>query len=245
MVAGSAIRCRAAATLACAATLLVFGCGLTPRTNVDQVAVKQEVIQSAVRFQKEYLLFAGDQIEVSVWRVPEASRSVTIRPDGMISLPILQDVPAAGLSPRELAVNLKTLFSARLLNPEVAVIPILVRQPVVYVLGDVKTPAAVPYRGAQTAMQAIGMAGGFLRSGSEHDVTIIRLSKDGFLKAIPIDVAARGQPGPYLAFAMTQLEPDDVVFVPEHGRSQVVRFLDDIVLRPSQLLINYRLYQLL
>lgn len=245
MVGASAIRGRTAATLAFAATLLVCGCALTPRTNVDQVEVKQEVIQSAVRFQKEYLLFAGDQIEVSVWRVPEASRTVMVRPDGMISLPILQDVPAAGLSPRELAANLKTLFAARLLNPEVAVIPILVRQPVVYVLGDVKTPTTVPYRGAQTAMQAIGMAGGFLRSGSEQDVTIIRLSKDGFLKAIPIDVTARGQPGAYLAFAMTQLEPDDVVFVPEHGRSQVVRFLDDIVLRPTQLLINYRLYTLL
>jgi protein involved in polysaccharide export with SLBB domain len=245
MVKPGATRALAGVALAFAAALLVFGCGLTPRTNVDQVEVKPEIIQSAVRFQKEYLLFAGDQIEVAVWRVPEASRTVIVRADGMISLPILQDVPAAGLSPRELAANLKTLFAARLLNPEVAVIPILVRQPVVYVLGDVKIPAAVPYRGAQTAMQAIGIAGGFLRSGSEHDVTIIRLSKDGFLRAIPIDVAARGQPGPYLAIAMTQLEPDDVVFVPEHGRSQVVRFLDEIVLRPTQLLINYRLFQLL
>lgn len=234
--------------VALAALLGLCGCGilgLTPRTNVDQLEVKPEVIQSAVRFQKEYLLFPGDQIEVSVWRVPEVSRQVVVRPDGMISLPILQDVRAGGLSPRELAGNLKTLFSERLLNPEVAVIPTLIRQPMIYVLGDVKSPQAVPYRSAQTAMQAIGMAGGFARTGAEHDVTVIRLTKEGFLKAITIDVEALGQPGPYMAFAMTQLEPDDVVFVPEHGRSQVVRFLDDIILKPTQLLINYRLYQVL
>ena len=84
------------ATLALAATLLACGCGVTPRTNVEQVEVKPDVIQSAMRFQKEYLLFPGDQIEVAVWRVPEVSRTVMIRSDGMISLPILQDVTEIG-----------------------------------------------------------------------------------------------------------------------------------------------------
>ena len=238
-------RRRAGAALAFAAASMLGGCSVAPRTNVDQLEVKPEVIQSTMRFQKEYLLFAGDQIEVAVWRVPEASRTVTVRSDGMISLPILQDVPAAGLSARELAAKLTTLYSARLLNPEVAVIPVTVRQPMVYVLGDVKNPSPVPYRSAQSVMQAIGMAGGFLRSGSEQDVTIIRLAKDGYLKAIPLNIDARGQPGPYLAFATQQLEPDDVVFVPEHGRSQVSRFVDEFILKPSQIFINYRLFQLL
>ena len=134
-------------------------------------------------------------------------------------------------------------FAARLINPEVTVIPTLVRQPTVFVLGDVKSPQQVPYRSAQTALQAIGMAGGFQRSGSESDVTIIRLSRDGVLEAIPINVEASGQPGPYLAFAVTQLQPDDVIFVPEHGRAQVVRFFDEIILRPAQLFITYKLYQ--
>ncbi len=236
------VRNAAAAALVWATGLLMCACAMQ-RTDVEAVEIKPEIIQSSVRFQKEYLLFAGDQIEVSVWRVPEASRQVVIRSDGMISLPIVQDVTAAGLSPRELAEKLKTLFSARLLNPEVAVIPMQTRQPVVYVLGDVKAPTTVPYRNALTAMQAIGAAGGFQRTGSEKDVTIIRLSQDGFLRAIPIDTEAGGQPGPYLAYATTRLEPDDVVFVPENGRSQVMRFLDDFVLKPTQLLVNYKLYK--
>ena len=222
---------------------ITAGCGQMPRTDVTQVEAKPEIIQSAVRFQKEYILFVGDQIEVAVWRVPEVSRQVTIRADGMISLPLLQDVPAAGLTARELAEKLKTLFSARLVNPDVQVIPVQVRQPVVYVLGDVKAPAAIPYRNAQTVLHAIGLAGGFLRTGSEADVTIIRLSKEGYLRAIPVETQAWGQPGPYLAFGLMSLEPDDVIFVPEHGRSQAVRFLDDIVLKPGQLLLNYKLYK--
>lgn len=161
----------------------------------------------------------------------------------MISLPMLQDVPAAGLTARELAEDLRSRFSRRLLNPEVAVIPLQVRQPTVFVLGDVKVPAAVPYRSAQTALQAIGMAGGFQRSGAEADVTIIRLSRDGHLEAIPVDVAADGQPGPYLSLARVVLQPDDVIFVPEHGRSQVVRFIDDLIMRPAQLFITYKLYR--
>lgn len=222
------------------AVALVPGCAMQ-RTDVEKLAVKPEIIQSAVRFQKEYLLFAGDQIEVSVWRVPEVSRTVIIGPDGKISLPLLQNVQASGLTARELAESLKTLYSSRLLNPEVTVIPMTVRQPVIYVLGDVRNPSAIPYRNALTAMQAIGAAGGFLRTGAESDVTIVRLSKDGYLRAIPIEVDAGGQPGPYLAIALTQLEPDDVVFVPEHGRSQIVRFISDLVLLPTQLLLNFKL----
>jgi polysaccharide biosynthesis/export protein len=222
---------------------LLWGCSMPPRTNVDRVEAPREVIASSTRFKKEYVLFAGDQVEIVVMRFPEVSRTVTIRSDGLISLPMLQDVPAAGLTARELADDLRARFSTRLLNPEVAVIPVQVRQPNVYVLGDVKSPSAIPYRNAQTVLQAIGLAGGFQRSGSEGDVTIIRLSKEGYLEAIPVDVSAHGQPGPYLALGLHALQPDDVVFVPEHGRSQVVRFIDDMIMRPAQLFITYKLYR--
>lgn len=237
--AASAIR----GVLAFIVPALLWGCATATRTNVERVEAPAAIVQTSAKFTKEYILFAGDQVEVLVARFPEVSRTVTIRSDGMISLPMLQDVPAAGLSARELAADLSKRFSARLVNPEVTVIPTQVRQPSVFVLGDVKSPQAVPYRNAQTALQAIGMAGGFQRSGSEADVTIIRLSKDGHLEAIPINVEASGQPGPYLAFAVTQLQPDDVIFVPEHGRSQMVRFIDEVILRPAQLFITYKLYQ--
>lgn len=202
------------------------------RAGVSTVSVGPEVVKSAGRFRKEYLLAPGDQIEVLVRRVPEASRGAIIRPDGFISLPLLQDVPAAGLTPRELAEQLTKLFGARLLEPEVNVLPIQVRQAVVYVAGDVTNVVAVPFRDAPTAMQAIQLAGGLRRSAAVRDVTIIRLGEDGNLQAIMIDAAISGQPGPYMALRGAALQPDDIVFVPENGRSQVARFLDDFISRP-------------
>ena len=219
---------------------LVTGCTAL-RTDTERVEAPPEVIKSAARFKKEYVLFAGDQIEIAVRRFPEVSRTVAIRPDGLISLPLLQDVQAAGLTPRELALDLQRRLSARLIDPEVNVLPTVIRQPMVFVLGDVKNPSAVPYRNAQTLTEAIGMVGGFLRSGSERDVTIIRLSPDGYLEARAVDVAAEGQPGPYLTLGLQMLQPDDVVFVPEHGRAQLVRFIDEVLARPTQLYLTYKL----
>ena len=236
----AAVRLSSCAALIAAAAVLLVGCAGS-RTSTERIAVPQAVIKSSVRFQKEYVLAAGDQIEVAVWRVPEASRILIIRPDGFVTLPIVNDVQAAGLTARELSERLTTLFATRLVRPQVSVITMQVRQPVVYVAGDVTTPMTVPLRTAGTAMQAITAAGGFRRSGSEGDVTIIRLAETGYLEAIPVDSGADGQPGPYLALAGTPLQPDDIVFVPEHGRSQVMRFLDDIVLKPLQMILNYKL----
>ncbi len=212
---------------------------------MESLAVKPEIVKSAVRFQKEYLLFAGDQIEVSVWRVPELSRNVSIGPDGRVSLPLAQDVQAAGLTSRELAEKLKEILSARLLNPEVTVIPVSIRQPVVHVMGDVKNPSPVPFRSAQTALQAIGNAGGLLRTSAAADVTIIRLSSDGYLRAIPVEAEAGGQPGSYMALGLVNLEPDDIVFVPESNRSQAIRFMQDLILQPIQVLYTYKLVKAL
>lgn len=199
-----------------------------------------EVQRSSVRFQKEYLLTAGDTVEVSVWRVPEASRVVVIRPDGHISLPLLQDVKAAGLTPRELAEEVRKGLAGRLLNPEVAVIPQQVRQATVYVLGDVRQPGGVPLRTAVTAAQALAAAGGPLRSGQERDATLIRLADDGHLEAIPLSGDGWSQPAAYLQLATLTLRADDIIFVPEGGRSQVMRLLSDFLV-PLQIYLNYRL----
>lgn len=220
----------------------VAGCAVMPGTTT-QVPAAPEVIRSSVRFQKEYLLAAGDQIEISVWRVPEISRTVFVRPDGFISLPLLQEIKAAGLTPKELAANVTKALSGRLVNPEVTVIPILVRQPNIYVLGDVRSPGAFLARTAVTAAQALALAGGVLRSGYEGGTVLIRLTDDGYLEAIPIgDGFSVSQVAPYLSLASTVLKPDDIIFVPESGRSQIFRSLSDILV-PFQIYLNYKLIQ--
>lgn len=223
-------------------TIALAGCAFS-RSDVGKVAASPEIIRSSVRYQKEYLLVAGDQIEVSVWRTPEISRTVVVRPDGYISLPLIQEIQAAGLNPRELAANIHSALSNRLVNPEVTVIPTVVRQPTVYVLGDVRNPGAYPIRNALTAAQALAAAGGTLRSGGENNITIVRLSDEGFLEAIPIETASSfSQPGPFLALAAARLNADDIIFVPEHGRSQITRLLQDLLV-PFQIYLNYKLIQ--
>lgn len=227
--------------------LLPAAACVSPRASLAVVTPAQ-TLQSTVRFQKEYLLAPGDQVEVVVQRSPEVSRGVSLRPDGFISLPLLGDVAAAGLTVRELSGKLTELFSARLIRPEVTVIATQVRQPVVYVVGEVGNPGAVPFRDAPTALQAVTLVGGFRRSAATKDVTIIRLDAEGRLLAIRTPVLASGQPGPLLGLRAMVLQADDLIFVPESGRGQMSRFLDDFVARPLSAInaivgtwVNFRL----
>lgn len=241
--------------LLCLGSLAVSGCvsSTIPRKETPAINALQPVT-TAVRFRKEYVLAIGDQVEVSVRPVSDLSRTVVVRPDGYISLPLIKEVMAAGLTVPELDSKITELYSGRLNKPEVTVIATSVRQPVVYVLGDVNNnAAAVPLRDAPTAMQAIALAGGFKRTAAARDVTLIRLSDDGYLHAIPVaKPPLHGQPAPYVALRSATLQPDDIVFVPENGRSQIARFLDDFVNRPLAGLnaiagtyVNFRLIRLL
>jgi polysaccharide export outer membrane protein len=237
------------AFLVCFFLLILAGC-VSPRARINQVAVAPEVVKSETRFHKEYVWSPGDQLEVVVRRVPEVSRAVVIRPDGFITLPLINDVKAAGVTAAELKATLTTLFAERLADPEVTVIALQVPPPVVYVVGEVGNNLVVPLRSAPTAIQAITAAGGFRKSARTQDVSIIRLGEDGFIRAIPVVDEAGGQPGPVIGLRSALLESDDIVFVPESGRSQVARFLDDLINRPLGTLtgilglyVNFRLIQ--
>ena len=218
--------------LAALSFLFLSAC-VSPKSVGVAVQMPQQIIQSETRFKKEYVLVAGDQIEVVVRATPEVSRTVIVRPDGNISLPLLDDVMSAGLTTQELDAKITSLLSARLVNPEVTVIGAQVRQSMVYVLGDVNNPAtAIPLRNASTAIQAITYAGGLRRSAASRDIAILRLAEEGYLRAIPLTENRRSQISPYLPLRTTLLQADDIIFVPESGRSQFARFLQDFVTQP-------------
>ncbi|MFN9744544.1 MAG: polysaccharide biosynthesis/export family protein [Betaproteobacteria bacterium] len=165
-------------------------------------------------------------------------------PDGNISLPLLQEFKAAGLSPRELAAQLQQALAVRLVKPEVNVIPLSVRQPTVYVLGDAKSPGAYPLRNAVTAAQALALAGGALRSANEDHISIFRLTPEGILEAIPLfRPSSELGPSPYLQMAATPLKADDITFIPEGGCSAVVRAVND-VLAPFTIYLKYKLLEM-
>jgi len=229
---------------------LGWGGWTAPRAKDETGTMPPEIYEASGRYRKEYILVPGDSIEVSVWRVPEVSRSVTVRPDGYISLPTLSQIKASGKTFPELEQELTERFSVRLKDPSVTVIAVKLRENMVYVMGDVTSQRAVPLQQARTVMQAIAMAGGPIRSSSLEDVSLVRVGSDGVLRALPIDAGAESQVSPFLVMSTIQLEPDDVIFVPESARSEVLRFLDDFIGRPLQYInligntaINYRILE--
>src|SRR6266700_8444769 len=90
-----------------------------------------------------YVIGPEDVLEVHVWKEPDNSKTVPVRPDGKISLPLLNDVQAAGLTPMQLQENIKEGLKKFISEPQVAVIITQVNSRHVYVLGEVNRPGAI------------------------------------------------------------------------------------------------------
>lgn len=206
--------------------LLLAGCAAT--TTTQSLKVEVEVLDALNRYEGAYLLQAGDQIEVFVYRHAEFSRKAVIRPDGYISVPLLGDVKAAGRSPRELSEDLVKRFSERIKNPEVTVMVENPPEPMVFVLGDVGGPRALPLRQAKTVAQALALSGNVVKSGDASSVAIVRLNGQGVLEAHTVTSDGFNQPETYMALQTMALKPNDLVFVPEGYRGQLVRMITDV-----------------
>jgi len=215
-----------------ATTLLTLGITACSSQDAYQLPAEPEVIASLERYSREYVLVPGDQLEVAVYRNSDISRVVTIRADGFVSLPLLDDVKAAELSISELDATITGRLSGRLVDPEVTIILVNPIEPMVYVYGDVGAVTAVPLRQAKTLAQAIAYVGGIPRDGAKGGIALVRLDDDGFLRMHFMDGETDGPIGPYLQFQNTSLRADDLIVVPESMRSQVGRFLTDFIVEP-------------
>jgi polysaccharide export outer membrane protein len=107
-----------------------------------------------------YVIGPEDVLNVNVWKEPEVSGSVPVRPDGKISLPLLNDVQAAGLTPMQLMNELTEKLKKFITDPRVTVTVSTINSRKVYVLGEVARPGAVPLAPEMTVLQALTSAGG-------------------------------------------------------------------------------------
>jgi polysaccharide export outer membrane protein len=216
---------------AISATVLVLlaSCAAEPPAPL---ALKPEVVKSMERYTKEYVLQPGDQLDVTVFHVPEVSRVVTIRPDGFVSLPVLKEVKAGGMTVPDLDDELTRRYADRLVNPDVTVSVVNPRAAVVYVLGEVPHPGPVPIRDAPTVALAIAASGGTSRGASLDNVAVIRLGDDGFLTGYVVERQNSGETAFFMAMTNMTLQAGDLIIVPESGRSQFVRFVQDFINTP-------------
>jgi polysaccharide export outer membrane protein len=130
----------------------------------------------------EYHIGVDDRLQISVWRNPELSVTVPVRPDGMISMPLIGDVRAGGLTPNQVAAGIKEQLSAYVRDPSVAVIVADLRSHEyisrVRVTGAVRTPRSMTYRQGMTVMDAVLDAGGVNEFASPNRSKLYRKSKD-------------------------------------------------------------------
>ena len=121
----------------------------------------------------DYVIGQGDVIEVFVWRNDQLSREVVVRPDGKISLPLLQDIQAEGFTVVQLKNQITRLLTEHLDNPRVSVIIKAIKSYRVSVLGRVRNPGVYPITGKTTLAEAIALAGGFTEWADKGDITVV------------------------------------------------------------------------
>lgn len=162
-----------------------------------------------------YLIGPGDTLEITVWRQPELSTSVTVRPDGRISIPLVEDLAAAGKTPMGLADEIEATLSDYLQDPMVLVtvgsgLGDLVQQ--IRIIGEAAAPTALAYRSNMTVLDAIIAAGGLSRQADGNAAVILRRTEVGY-QEIPVRLADLVRGGDSTANVL--LHPGDVVVVPE------------------------------
>src|SRR6202041_2990837 len=137
-------------------------------------AMASNVAQKTATADPNYVIGGQDVLDVSVWKEPEVSRVVPVRPDGKISLPLLNDVQAAGLTPGALAQQITESLKKYVTNPQVTVIVTTINSQRVYLLGEVSRPGAFPMIPGMTVLQAISSGGGFTQYARTNKVYVLR-----------------------------------------------------------------------
>jgi polysaccharide biosynthesis/export protein len=122
-----------------------------------------------------YVIGPQDVIDVNVWKEAEISRTVPVRPDGKISLPLLNDVQAAGLTPAQLGTQITASLKKFVTDPQVTVIVTAINSQRIYVLGEVTRPGAFPLLPGTTVLRGLSSAGGFTQFAKMKGIYVLRL----------------------------------------------------------------------
>ena len=160
---------------------------------------------------EQYRIGPEDTLAISVWKNEALSRTVPVLPDGMISMPLVHDVQAGGLTPMQLRDILVQKLNEFLPNPEVSVIVTEVKSFKVSVIGEVTKPARYELKSWTTVLDVLALAGGFTTFASRNRIVILR-SEGKTMKRIPFNynkVVASGGEGEDF-----HLRPGDIVLVP-------------------------------
>lgn len=163
----------------------------------------------------EYLIGPGDSLEIFVWREPELSVTVPVRPDGRISARLVEDIVAVGKTPTQLAREIETALSRYLRSPEVNVIVqgfVGTFGEQIRVIGQAAQPRAIPYRDRMTLLDVMIEVGGLTQFAAGNRGRVVR-TVDGESREIKVkldDLVNRGDTSKNML-----MQPGDIVIIPE------------------------------
>lgn len=157
----------------------------------------------------QYKIGPQDVLQIDVWKEPEITRTIPVRPDGKISLPLLNDVQAAGLTAMQLAANIRESLGKYLTNPQVTVTVSQINSQRVFVTGEVAKSGALPLLPGMTALQALSSSGGFTQFARTKGIYILR-NQNGKQAKLPYNYkeVLKGKQDDVV------LQPGDIVVVP-------------------------------
>lgn len=160
---------------------------LPAKADTDTKAAGQPTTGVAATSPDDYLIGPEDVLAINVWRDPEISRTVPVRPDGKISLPLLGDLDVNGLTTLKVRSLIVTKLKEYIANPEVTVIVQDIKSRTYVVMGKVTKPGSYPLAKPTSVLEAIAVAGGFLEFAKQDKVYVLRRMEDGSQKALPFN----------------------------------------------------------
>ncbi len=196
----------------------VAGVAQEPQAPASATAEKSapppEAVQNAstkdVTDTAHYIIGPEDTLQITVWKEPTLSGTVPVRPDGMISLVLLGDLPAAGLTPMQLSADITQRFKKYIQEPSVSVVVLAVNSQRIFLIGEVGHVGAIALTAGMTPLQAIAAAGGLAPFANSKRIYILR-GVGAQQKKIPFNYkqALKGDNKQDVS-----LEPGDTIVVP-------------------------------
>jgi polysaccharide biosynthesis/export protein len=175
----------------------------------DKAAAPDAQVRAAGAL-SDYLIGADDTLHITVWKEPDMTVTLPVRPDGKVSLPLLDDVQAAGMTPMQLGASIKEKLKKYIADPRVTVVVTAMNSQRIYVLGEVTHTGAMPLLPHMTVLQALSSAG-FTQFANLKAIYLLRM-QDGQQTKMPFNykdaIKGRGTQQNIV------LRPGDTIVVP-------------------------------
>lgn len=203
--------------------LSLAACAPTPKISATALNSQKAMVPTLTTT----VLGPGDVIDVKFRLWPELDYQQSIRPDGKISLQLVDEVTAAGLTPAGLDTHLTELYSTKLKSPEITVVVVSLADQNIYVGGEVENPGVLTLTGNMSALQAVINSGGFKETAEPESAIIIRKGADN--KPVPIFVNLHKVLYGSDPNVDVLLKPADIVYVPKSAIAKVNKFVKQYV----------------